>query len=302
MISVSRTKRNTLAVHHVSLLPQKMRLSDYLTGKFVVIASRKATKKAIKKGRIVVDGELGLTSTWVRGGENIQLLAEDFKQPKVPFNRDLSIAYEDEHIAVIDKPSGIPVNGNHGLTLEHLVGVDRTTISLSGQLPKPLSAHRLDRATSGLVIFAKTYPALVKLNDMFKRREIEKFYLALVMGKITSKGLIDSKVNGKSAITRYIPLRYAPSIKYGGVSLVLLQPITGRTHQLRKHLATIGHSILGDQLYGTPTTQKARGGLFLRAIKLKFHHPVSGKLLDIRVDHGKRIQSFFKAEDIMNLI
>lgn len=262
----------------------RVRLSDYGMDIFPQIPSRKGFKKAIKNGRIYVNGIKGETGTWIETGQKIELIELDKKPPKI-YPLDLAVIYEDEQIAVIHKPAGIIVSGNQFHTIQNAL-LHNLTISTAidaFQLPRPV--HRLDHATSGLLLIAKTTSANIHLSQQFEKKTIQKRYQAVVIGQLaTPKGLITTKIEEKEAVTKYEVIQTVPSLKTEHLSLLNLYPLTGRTHQLRIHLSNLGHSILGDKLYHHDAPLLKGKGLFLAAVELTFEHPTSGQALNFMLD------------------
>lgn len=261
----------------------RTRFSEYAIGLFTAIPSRNAVKKAIKKGELLLDGEPAHTGDWVQPGQLIERIAIAEHPPKV-YEFPLEVVYEDEEIAVIIKPGGLPTNGNFHRTAEHAAPFNLKPSTAEDALPWPLPAHRLDRATHGLLVFAKTRSARVTLGEMFAERDMEKRYQAVVMGKIPESGLLDSPIKGKEALTRYERVRVVRSLKCEWLSLVNLWPLTGRTHQLRIHLSEAGYPILGDQLHHNNGPLLKGKGLFLCAADLSFVHPLTEEELAFKID------------------
>lgn len=252
---------------------QNIRISDYAIGIFPQIPSRKGLKKAIKRGEIQIDGVTVQTGNWVKSGQKIDLIEIDRKPSKI-YELALPIIYEDEQLAIINKPAGIVVSGNQFHTVQNalLHNLTRSNVIDGLQLPKPV--HRLDHATSGLLLIAKTASANIYLSQQFADKTIQKRYQAVVFGQlIEPKGMIEEKIEGKTAITSYEVVQVVPSLKTDYLSLLNLYPKTGRTHQLRIHLSNLGHPILGDKLYHKDFPLLKGKGLFLCAVELTFTHP-----------------------------
>ena len=234
---------------------------------FIYKAFRKKDIKAnghwIKKDYILQEGDV--VRIYVTDAQ-----LEDFKKPRPAEKKDLpySICYEDNDVLIIDKPKGLLVYGDKTGVRETLGNAVLDYLYYKGEYDPddhtfvPSPAHRLDRNTSGLICYGKTDAALKALTDLFKERtQIEKTYLALVVGDIEFDGRIDKPLKkdmvtgrvsicpvskgGKEARTEYHVLR-----RYGDYTLLELSLLTGRTHQLRVHLSSIGHPIVGDEKYG----------------------------------------------------
>lgn len=135
--------------------------------------------------------------------------------------------------------------------------------------------HRLDNQTQGLLIIAKTYQARIALGTAFERREIHKKYRAIVIGDCPVSGVVKSPINDKPAVSKFSLIEKTPSLKFDHLALIELEPITGRTHQLRIHCLEMGHPILGDKLYQIQGKNLQHKGLFLQAFHLDFIHPIT---------------------------
>ncbi len=262
---------------------EEIRLYDYVQQIFPTIPSRKGVKKAIAREEILVDGQKTSTGHWIKAGQKIELLESTANPPK-EYILKLEIVFEDEYLAVINKPAGISVSGNQFRTIQNaLIG----NISLSKEAdalrwPKPV--HRLDGPTSGLLIVAKTAKALVKLGQQFEQKTIQKKYAAIVMGESPEKGIVASDVDGLKSLSEYKTLQTINSLRSKHLSWVELSPKTGRTHQLRIHMSSIGYPILGDKLYGDEGHVLEGKGLFLCALGLELTHPITGRLLALEID------------------
>jgi len=284
-----------LKIHIVPEDVEEIRLYDYVQQIFPTIPSRKGVKKAISRKEILVDGQKSSTGHWVKYGQKIELLESSANPPK-EYILKLDIVFEDEFMAVINKPSGIPVSGNQFRTIQNaLIG----NISLSKEedalrWPKPV--HRLDSQTSGLLIIAKTFKALVKLGQQFEQKIIEKKYAAIVMGKIPESGIVNTAIEGLESISEYKTLQTVKSLRSKYLSLVELSPKTGRTHQLRIHMSSIGFPILGDKIYGEEGNVLIGKGLFLFALSLNLKHPITGELLSIKIDIPHKFLSILERE------
>ena len=199
-----------------------------------------------------------------------------------PPSEGIEIIYADESILVVNKPAGLLSVPGRGEDKQ-----DCLSSRLQRDFAGTLVIHRLDMATSGLMVFARGAYAQSRLSQVFRERDVEKLYVAVVTGKLEPEsGEVNLPIStdwpnrplhkidllaGKPSLTRYRLLSFD-----NGCSRVELQPVTGRTHQLRLHMATIGHPILGDMLYGDAASASR---LLLHARSLSFAHPVSGKSL-----------------------
>ena len=274
---------------------ENIRLSDYAPTIFKdFIPSRKGIKKAIEKGAFRVNGELGKTGTWIKEGQCIELIELDKKVGKV-FRLPLTIVYEDTDLALINKPAGIMVNGNSFRTIENALPFNLASSTSLDALMQPKVVHRLDAATNGLLLVAKTRTAQIHLGQQFEQHTIQKTYKAVTVGHLPDEqGLIDRPVDEKTAITRYKVIQKVNSVHRGNLTLVELYPQTGRRHQLRKHLAGLCCPILGDQLYGKEGAVLKGKGLFLSAIGLKFEHPKSGEILEFKIKEPNKFGRLMK--------
>ncbi|UKN02935.1 RluA family pseudouridine synthase [Paracrocinitomix mangrovi] len=283
-----------IAQHQVPELVDPIRIYDYVNGLFDQLPSRKSVKKAIDKGEIKLNGENTQTGWWLKGGELIELIDLEVTPPK-PYHLKLRVLFEDQYLAVIFKPAGLLSSGNAFKTVTNALLYNLEKSNASDALPWPLVVHRLDQQTSGLLIVAKSKTARIQLGKEFESGNIGKTYHAVVLGKPEASGLIDSDIDGKSAKTAFETLKTVPSVRSSNLSLVKLNPQTGRKHQLRIHLSEMGHAILGDPLYSPKELQLKNKGLFLCATDLKFTHPITQNLISISCEipkkFGKRMES-----------
>jgi tRNA pseudouridine32 synthase/23S rRNA pseudouridine746 synthase len=208
-----------------------------------------------------------------------------------PRDCGLELVYFDESLLVANKPAGLLSVPGRGLDK-----ADSLATRVQKQFPDARSVHRLDMGTSGLLVFARGADMHRRLSRLFRERGVIKCYIAMVTGRVeTSQGEVDlplapdwpnrprQKVDfagGKSSLTRYRVLAHDAVMN---TSRVELEPVTGRTHQLRVHMAAIGHPILGDTLYGEEAGRKA-GRLLLHSRSLGFAHPLSGEPLTLTCD------------------
>ncbi len=265
---------------------------------FPAIPSRKGIKKAIKKGLVQIDGRPGHTGDWVQPGQVLELLEPDRPREKT-FHLPIPVIYEDAFLAVVHKPGGIPTSGNAFRTLERALPYNLQPSAEVDALQTFRPVHRLDAPTTGLVVIAKTAAAHQLLSQAFAQRKVKKTYEAIAIGLLPPSGTIDQPIDGKPAQTTFVSLRSVPSLRNAHLTWVRLHPLTGRTHQLRIHLASIGHPIMGDKLYGVPGQVLRSKGLFLCATAIEFDHPITHQPLLLQVDPPNKFRLLLEREDGM---
>ena len=284
--------KKIIAQHIVPDQVSPQRLSEYAVGIFAIFISRKGLKKAIKRGQILLDGAVGKTGDWVRPGQEIAVLADARKIPKV-LPLSIPVVYEDDHLAILRKPASLPVSGNRYRTLENALPFNLKQSPLKEAMPWPRPVHRLDAATSGLMVVAKTYPAMVGLGQAWETGAVAKKYIAITWGILPAmKGSINTTIEGRPAKTIYQVLRTVNHPKLGRLSELSLALKTGRTHQLRIHLSALGNDILGDLIYRKIDRPKVRG-LWLFATEINFIHPITKKKLDFKLGNINKIEKLF---------
>ncbi len=284
-----------IKTHIVPEQIEEIRLYDYVQQIFPTIPSRKGVKKAISREEILVDGEKTSTGHWVKAGQKIELLESSANPPK-EYNLALEIIFEDEYMAVINKPAGIPVSGNQFRTIQNALIGNVTLSNKEDALRWPKPVHRLDGPTSGLLIVAKTAKALVKLGQQFEQKAIQKKYAAIVMGETPKSGVVDSAIDGLKSFSEFKTILTVNSLRSEHLSLVELFPKTGRTHQLRIHMSSIGFPILGDKTYGKLGSVLAGKGLFLCALELALNHPVTNEPLTVKTEIPYKFNSLLDRE------
>jgi len=279
-----------LEIHIAPVQTTPIRLQEYAVGIFQTIRTKSAVKKAIKKELIFVNGKLGSTATFIKGGEEITLLKAPTKHKT--FNLNLKVLFEDDHLAIINKPAGVAVSGNSFATIDNAL-VNNLQPSTEEDAVRPRPVHRLDYPTSGLLLIGKTSSSIQKLSQLFEQKEIQKTYHSITIGKMDPEGEITSPIDDKEAHTRYWLLSFQSSQRFTRLNLLELSPKTGRRHQLRKHLSSLGNPILGDKEYGTEGLILQGKGLYLHASRLEFIHPLTGEIMDIRSELPKKFLKLF---------
>ncbi len=278
-----------------------VRLSDfYQAGIFITINSRAAMKKAIKNGLIKINGKTGFTGDHLRGGECIEIY-QNIKQtvkPDIPLK--IEVLYEDDDLAVVNKPCGIVVSGNKRWTLENALSGNLKKSSRDDALLRPEPVHRLDYPTSGVVLIAKTSQSVLLLNKLFEDRKIDKVYHAVIIGSLKEAGIIQSKIENKDARSEYKVMSSIESPKFKFLNLTELKPHTGRRHQLRIHMSGIGNPIFGDLKYGKEGLILKGKGLYLHASSLSFVHPFTKKKMFIQAALPKKFTKLFPEFDTVS--
>lgn len=303
---------------HVAAEYSGQRLDQFLTSELPDI-SRARVQQLISQQKVLVDGAAPKASLRLRGGEQVEIHGELERPPlrAIPEEIALDIVYEDDDLAIVNKPAGMMVHAgagatddarNRGTLVNALLHHFQKLSAVGGDL-RPGIVHRLDRSTSGLMVVAKNDEAHRRLAKQFSGREVHKTYLALVHGwPKQDNGTIQTAISrhsqrrtrmttqgfgGREAVTHYTVLRKIDA-PYGKFALVELKIETGRTHQIRVHMSSIGHPVVGDALYGAPgelrsqsNKQRAAGmpatlkldRNFLHSAALKLAHPRTEKPL-----------------------
>ena len=273
--------------------------------------SRSQAKKIIDDGFVTVGGLMEKASHKTETGERIEItIPPPAPSGLLPEAIPVKILYEDDDLLVIDKPAGLtvhPAPGHPSHTLVNAVLSHLSDIADDGDVARPGIVHRLDKDTSGVMLVAKNNIALANLSDQFKSRSVKKVYIALVKGILKpERGVIDAPIGrdsgdrkkmaitgesrGRQARTNYRVLRYV-----GKNSLLEITPETGRTHQIRVHLAAIGYPVIGDATYGKKSAYLNRQ--FLHAHRLVFYLPSSGKFVEFESPLPEDLQQALKELD-----
>lgn len=300
------------------------RLDQFLAAQLAEV-SRARVQQLIRQGKVEVNGATAKASLRLRGNETVTLLGPAQAPPLRAIAEDipLDVVHEDEWLAVVSKPAGMMVHAgagrveesrNRGTLVNALLHHFASLSQVGGEL-RPGIVHRLDKQTSGLIVVAKTDAAHRKLAAQFAARQVHKRYIALAHGWVKrDQGTIEQAIardrlrrtrmttrrsGGRAALSRY-RVRERLDTPWGKFSLVEVAIATGRTHQIRVHLASLGHPVVGDALYGAPRVLRSRDGKsqptlarnFLHAAALQFHHPRDGRALSFQQPLPKELVSF----------
>jgi 23S rRNA pseudouridine1911/1915/1917 synthase len=305
------------------------RLDQFLVTKITQV-SRARVQQLIEQGSVLVNDAIGKASFRLRGGEQVKVLGPVALEPPraIPEEIPLDIVYEDEDLAVINKPAGMMVHAgagatedarNRGTLVNALLHRFGRLSGVGGEL-RPGIVHRLDKETSGLIVVAKNDEAHRKLAAEFAHRHAKKSYITLVHGAMKNdQGTINASISrdsvrrvrmttrrsgGREAVTHYAVRRRIQSA-FGKFSLLEVKIDTGRTHQIRVHLASLGHPVVGDSLYGAPRELKPHGDRgagvgpplslnrnFLHAAALELRHPRTGQTLSFACELPAELGEF----------
>ena len=258
--------------------------------------SRSMIQKMLDEGKILVNGKKEKASYKTKLNDKIsveEVISKEIelKAQDIP----IEIIYEDSDIIVVNKPKGMvvhPANGNpDGTLVNAIMNICKDSLSGIGGEIRPGIVHRIDKDTSGLLIIAKNDKAHINLSEQIKNREITKKYVALVRGVIKeNNATIDMPIgrsdkdrkkmavrkNGKNAVTHFDVIK-----RYNGYTYLDIKIDTGRTHQIRVHLAEIGYPIIGDSVYSNGRNSFGVEGQMLHAKSLEFKHPITGRVMKL---------------------
>ena len=283
---------NPNEIHIVPEIPSPIRLQEYGVGIFIAALTKSALKKAIKKKFITVNDAIATSATIINAGDCISLSIPKEVSPSKKLVFLLKVLYEDDHLAVIHKPAGILVSGNSFKTIANALAQNLQRSKLA-DATKPQPVHRLDYATTGVLLVGKTSSSIRTLNRMFEDKKVEKTYYAVTIGEMNDRGKITSEIEGKKSQSNYKLFKSVSSKRFGKLNLVKLKPQTGRRHQLRKHLSSIDNPILGDKEYGIENLILSGKGLYLHAYSLRFIHPFTDKQVYLKDEVPQRFKKIF---------
>ena len=317
---------NTFPKHFIVTVEDAGKRLDQFLVSQITNTSRARVQQLIDEEKVLVNDDAAKASLRLRGGERISILAEVKSPPLRAMAEEipLDIVYEDDDLAIVNKAAGMMVHAgagatederNRGTLVNALLHRFGQLSGVGGEL-RPGIVHRLDKATSGLIVVAKNDEAHRKLAAQFAGRVVKKTYIALVHGWVKQdRGTISSSISrdrvrrtrmttmrsgGREAITHYAVQQRIDS-KYGKFSLLELRIDTGRTHQIRVHLASLRHPVVGDTLYGAPRAMSGKNENaislprnFLHAAALQLQHPRSGEALSFTRALPDELQEFLQ--------
>jgi len=287
------------------------RLDVYLAERLEGL-TRSHIRKLIEGGKVMVNGALKKAGHKLRENDLVEAEVGEEPSPKLrPREISLTVLYSDDQIVVIDKPSGLVVHpgaGNREGTLAGALLYRFPEISGLGPAERPGIVHRLDKETSGVMVVARSPEAYASLQKQFKDRDVRKVYLGLAWGKMPAEGRIDQPIgrhikHGQRMSVRTRKPRAAETFykvreEFKGMSFLEIRPVTGRTHQIRVHLAAAGHPLAGDSRYGRRREQPKFPRLFLHAHRLSFIHPGTGARVEFASDMPDDLRSLLERERV----
>ena len=288
---------------------QQMRLDKYLAEQFPE-QTRSYLQKLIKDGAVLVNGKCVKTGFQLSKGDEVSVSIPEPKELDVlPQKMDLDIVYEDEDVILINKPKGMVVHPAPGHTTDTLVNglLYHCKDHLSGinGVARPGIVHRIDRDTTGILIVCKNDKAHNSIAAQLKEHSINRRYRALVHGNIKEDtGTVEGPIgrhpidrkkmsinerNGKPAVTHYRVLE-----RFGNYTLIECKLETGRTHQIRVHMTSVGHPLVGDEVYGPAKCPFKLQGQCLHAMVLGFVHPTTGQYMEFSADLPEYFEELLK--------
>jgi len=314
----------------ISVLPEDAdkRLDQFLAARLEAV-SRARVQEMIVEGLVLVNDAPAKASLKLRGGERISVLGEASRAPlkAVAEEIPLDIVYEDDDLAVINKAAGMMVHAGAGAsddarnrgTLVNALLHHLGSLSGVGGALRPGIVHRLDKETSGLIVVAKRDEAHRRLSAQFAAREVKKKYVALVHGWVKKdSGTLTQSISrdpvrrmrmttrvegGRTAVTHYRVVRRLDT-KFGKFTLLDVKIDTGRTHQIRVHVAAMGNPVVGDTVYGAPRTARGKSAAislsrnFLHAAELEFRHPGTGETVALKSELPEELRQFLSRVEV----
>ena len=273
--------------------------------------SRSRLQEWVRDGHVTVNGGRAKSSLLLKGGEAIQVTPANLPPLRAEAeDLPIDVLYEDAAVIGVNKRAGMVVHagaGNHTGTLVNALLHRFAVLSKAGGDLRPGIVHRLDKETSGVLVVARTDAAHRDLAEQFQSRTVSKMYLALVHGVVSANtGTIDKPIardpvrrmrmsckleTGRTALTQWTVLR-----RFGRHTLLEVKIGTGRTHQIRVHLASVGHPIVGDTLYGAPASKILPERFFLHAARLAFRSPATGETVTIEAPLAGELAAIIEAE------
>ena len=271
---------------------ESTRLDYYAAQVMPEIASATQARKLRQKGALMLNGAAHTEPAMVGPGDRFHYVIPDSRRRAVSIPEPVPVVFEDSHIAVVVKPAGLRTSGHQRRTLVNALPTVIQPSTEPDVLSWPHPVHRLDIRTGGLVVCAKTARANVGLGRAFQHREVHKEYIAVAIGRLEGCMTVDEPVEDRSARTRFAVQRHVPSHMLEWLTWVRCWPETGRNHQIRRHLAHLGHPILGDDMYTGSVQNVQKKGLFLWAAGIRFTHPVTGEPLALEAAPSRRFTRY----------
>ena len=294
---------------------QGLRLDKYLSEQMEEI-TRSFLQKLIKDGQVTVDGIVQKSNYKLRNGQNVEVIIPPAEDAEIlPEDIPLDILYEDEDLLVVNKPKNMVVHPSAGHYTGTLVNAvmfhcKDSLSGINGEI-RPGIVHRIDKDTTGSLIVCKNDESHLQIAEQIKEHSVNRIYRGIVSGRLKeTEGTIEGDIgrhptdrkkmaivtrNGKPAITHYRVLK-----QYNNAAYMEFKLETGRTHQIRVHMASVGHPLLGDIVYGNPKNPYKLNGQTLHAMTIGFIHPRSGEYLEISAPLPEYFETLIKKFENMN--
>ena len=295
-----------MATEIITVTDEEGRIDAFIASKLSL--SRSFAAELIDEGKVLLNGSVVKKRALVKSGDEVLVEIPELKEPEaVPQDIPIEVVYEDDDLLVVNKPKGMvvhPAPGNSDGTLVNAL-LYHCKGSLSGinGVSRPGIVHRIDKDTSGLLIVAKNDTAHIHLAEQIKEHSFTREYLAICYGNVKQEnGLVSAPIgrdpknrqrmavvykNSKSAVTHYEVVE-----RFEGFTMMRFRLHTGRTHQIRVHMASIGHPIAGDPIYGPKKVITELEGQCLHAGKIGFIHPKSGNYLEFEAELPQYFNKF----------